>query len=94
MILSFRALAACFCFYSALYLVYAFFFKGNNPFYIIAALGLFAGSWFFTPYSYEERQRQGFDSTLTLGSIFYHPLLFWGQFFSWPIRILLSLLRD
>ena len=88
--MNFIALLACLAFYSALYLLYFFFAKQQNPLLLLAAIGMLCMTVLMTPYPFEKR-RYGFDATLNFGNYLYWPLYIWWRVFTFPIRWLLSL---
>mgnify|MGYP000892612549 CR=1 FL=1 len=91
MLISLRAIGTCFCFYTAVYLIYFFFAHLQNPILLILAAALFIACWLLTPYAYQQQSRHAYNSTMTIGTLFYNPIIFWGRLFSWPIRALLAL---
>jgi hypothetical protein len=87
--MSLSALLACTSFYSALYLIYFFFAKQQNPIFLFLAVGLLIFSCVITPYSYE-KQRGSYDRTMSWGQYLAIPLIMWGRLFMLPIRFLLG----
>ncbi|ANF82239.1 hypothetical protein A3K93_08535 [Acinetobacter sp. NCu2D-2] len=87
--MSVSALLACTSFYSALYLVYYFFIKVQNPLFLFLAVGLLIFACIITPYGYE-RQRSSYDRTMSFGQYLAVPLILWGRLFILPISLILS----
>ncbi|MQW91703.1 hypothetical protein GFH30_09320 [Acinetobacter wanghuae] len=87
--MSISALLACFSFYSALYLIYYFFVKVQNPLFLCLAVGLLIFACIITPYGYE-RRRGSYDRTMSFGQYLAVPLIMWGRLFILPISLILS----
>ena len=87
--MSISALLACLSFYSAVYLIYFFFVKVQNPLLLFLAVGLLIFACIITPYSYEKR-RGSYDRTMSWGQYLATPLIMWGRMFMLPITLLLS----
>ena len=88
--MSISALLACLSFYSALYLIYYFFVKVQNPLFLFLAVGLLIFACIITPYGYEKR-RKGYDSTMSFEPFWVmYPLIMWWRLFILPISLLLG----
>lgn len=87
--MSVSALLACTSFYSAVYLIYFFFARQQNPVLLFLAVGLLIFACFITPYGYE-KQRGSYDRTMSWGQYLATPLILWGRLFMLPARLLLN----
>ncbi|MFV5490058.1 hypothetical protein [Acinetobacter sp. ASP199] len=92
--MSITAIVACFSFYSALYLIYYFFSKVQNPLFLFLAVGLLIFACMITPYGYE-RRRKSYDNTMLFEPFWViYPLITWWRLFIWPVRGLLRWIYD
>ncbi len=87
--MSISALLACTSFYSALYFIYAYFAKQQQPLFLIGAVILLIFAYIITPPAYK-KERRHFNSTLNYENWFTLPLYTWWRLFSLPARFILS----
>lgn len=91
--MSFSALLACTSFYSALYLIYFYFAKHQQPAFLFIAVILLIFAYYITPPAHKP-ERQRYNNTLNYENWFTFPLYTWWRLFSLPIRFLLSKFFD
>lgn len=91
--MSITALLACTSFYSALYLIYYYFAKNQNPLFLVLTVVLLVFAYIITP-SAHQKERRNFNNTLNYENWFTLPLYTWWRLFSLPVRFLLSKFFD